>query len=119
MGVFGTTFRTALAITVVPLTGLAIAALNPSAPAAGFPLIYTALLAGLLTGLAGSAVEAMSGSQLNAQERFAIWTVVAAIITYFIRLLLPHLPFGVWGALATGLLVGFFESLLPDRVNVR
>lgn len=119
MGVYGTTFRTALALTVIPLAALTLTAFNPQAPAAGFPLIYTSLVAGLIIGILGSAMEAFSGGALKGRERFAIWAVLSAIVLYFLRLLLPHLPFGLTGSLVIGIVLGFFESLMPDPLGAK
>lgn len=119
MGLYGTMVRTGIALVMVPaiLFGYMVLA-GPVLGVTG-AVLWLGLIAGLASGLAGSAVESYGGFRRDRVTRLFTWTLVTAVILYFFRWIVPVLPLTFLGTLVAGLLVGVVEAAVSPQFAAR
>ena len=119
MGIYGTLLRTAVAVLIVPGVFFVYLAVADSAPFGVGPLLWAGMVAGLATGLAGSAVETYVGYQRSAGARWMYWLLLTAVITYSTRYFVPVWPLTFWGALILGAVLGLTETIITPQFTAR
>lgn len=119
MGIYGTIVRTGIALVMVPavLFGYLVLAGTVFAPTG--LVLWLGLIAGLASGLAGSALESYGGFRRDRVTRLVTWTLVTAVILYLFRWLVPVLPLTFLGSLVAGLLVGVVEAAVSSQFAAR
>ncbi len=118
MGFYGTILRTAISVLVVPGILFVFVVLAEPSPLLLGPLFWAAVVAGLMTGLVGSALESYRGYHQSLGRRFVYWMVTTTAIVYGTRWFVPIWPITLFGAILMGILLGVIEmgaALLKGR----
>lgn len=115
MGLYGTILRIAISVLTVPGILFVYVVLADSVPFRIGPLLWTALISGLMVGLVGSAIESYLAYHQSFARRFLYWTVVTALIVYFTGWFVSIWPITFFGALIMGGVVGLVQMVITPK----
>jgi hypothetical protein len=119
MGLYGTILRTAIAILAVPTVLFAYIILTlPSVLALG-PLLWAALIAGLVAGLLGSAIESYVGYRESFTRRLLYWLFVGTLVVYGTRWFVPIWPITLFGSMILAGVLALVESVITPKFAQR